>query len=106
MIAPNRPSNDALQAKPEAEQVVVAVDPIIDAAAFYAVQTMLKARDPKAMPPRVVTGPILLTGIATCASCVPENQDAIATIPARPARSRARLRATAVRSPWKNLTGS
>jgi hypothetical protein len=36
MIALNRPSNDALQAKPEAEQVVVAVDPIIDAAAFYA----------------------------------------------------------------------
>lgn len=28
MIAPNRPSNDALQAKPEAEQIVVAVDPI------------------------------------------------------------------------------
>lgn len=27
---------------------------------------MLKARNPKAMPPRVVTGPILLTGIATC----------------------------------------
>ncbi|WP_246756907.1 zinc ribbon domain-containing protein [Bradyrhizobium neotropicale] len=30
---------------------------------------MLKAKNPKAMPPRVVTGPILLTGIATCASC-------------------------------------
>ena len=30
---------------------------------------MLKAKNPRAMPPRVVTGPILLTGIATCASC-------------------------------------
>jgi site-specific DNA recombinase len=30
---------------------------------------MFRARNPKALPPRVVTGPILLTGIATCASC-------------------------------------
>src|SRR5690606_1494814 len=29
----------------------------------------LKARSPKATPPRVVSGPILLTGLATCASC-------------------------------------
>jgi hypothetical protein len=36
MIAPNRPSSDALQAKSEAKQIVVAIDPIIDAAAFYA----------------------------------------------------------------------
>lgn len=55
--------------KPEAEHVSVAVDPIIDALAFDAVQTALRARNPRAMPPRVVTGPILLTGIATCASC-------------------------------------
>ncbi|WQP05272.1 recombinase family protein (plasmid) [Sinorhizobium meliloti] len=57
------------EAKPESDQVTVAVDPIIDAALFDSVQAMLKARNPKAMPPRVVTGPILLTGIATCASC-------------------------------------
>lgn len=57
------------EAKPEADQVAVAVDPIIDAATFDAVQAMLKAKNPKATPPRVVTGPILLTGIATCASC-------------------------------------
>ena len=30
---------------------------------------MLQSRNPKVLPPRVVTGPILLTGIATCASC-------------------------------------
>ena len=36
---------------------------------FDAVQATLRARNPKIMPPRVVTGPILLTGIATCASC-------------------------------------
>ncbi|WP_461331257.1 recombinase family protein [Bradyrhizobium elkanii] len=56
-------------AKPEAEQVIVPVDPIIDEATFDSVQAMLKAKNPRAMPPRVVTGSILLTGIATCASC-------------------------------------
>ncbi|EGE55955.1 Resolvase domain protein [Rhizobium etli CNPAF512] len=55
--------------KPEADHVTVSVEPIIDEAVFYAVQAALKARNPKAMPPRVVSGPILLTGIATCASC-------------------------------------
>ncbi len=55
--------------KPETEQVAVPVDPIIEPALFDAVQARLKARNPKTTPPRVVTGPILLTGIATCASC-------------------------------------
>ncbi|MDE3767593.1 recombinase family protein [Sinorhizobium meliloti] len=57
------------EAKPESEQITVPVEPIIEAGLFDAVQAALKARNPKAMPPRVVTGPILLTGIATCASC-------------------------------------
>jgi site-specific DNA recombinase len=57
------------EAKPEADQIGVAVDPIIDAATFDAVQAMLKAKNPRVLPPRVVTGPILLTGLATCASC-------------------------------------
>lgn len=55
--------------KPEADHVAVPVDPIIDAITFDAVQAMLKAKNPRSMPPRVVTGPILLTGIATCATC-------------------------------------
>jgi len=57
------------EAKPAAEQIAVPVDPIIDAATFDAVQAMLEAKNPRVMPPRVVTGPILLTGIATCAGC-------------------------------------
>jgi site-specific DNA recombinase len=57
------------EAKPEAEQIAVAVDPIIDAATFDSVQALLKSKNPRATPPRVVTGPILLTGLATCASC-------------------------------------
>ncbi|MCV0387187.1 MAG: recombinase family protein [Nitrobacter sp.] len=55
--------------KPEADQIMVPVDPIIDPALFDAVQARLKSRNPKQTPPRVVTGPILLTGLATCASC-------------------------------------
>ncbi len=57
------------EAKPESEQIVVPVDPIIEPAIFDAVQARLKSRNPKVTPPRVVTGPILLTGIATCATC-------------------------------------
>lgn len=53
------------EAKPEAEQIAVAVDPIIDAATFDSVQPLLKAKNLRAMGPRVVTGPIFLTGIAT-----------------------------------------
>jgi site-specific DNA recombinase len=41
------------QAKAEADHVAVAVDAIIDAATFDAVQTALRARNPKALPPRV-----------------------------------------------------
>lgn len=54
--------------KPEAEVVEMAVPPIIDAAEFEAVQTLLKTRCPALTAPRVVSGPTLLTGIcfATC----------------------------------------
>ena len=45
------------------------VPPIIDPATFDAVQRSLRSRNPKKTPPRVVSGPILLTGLATCASC-------------------------------------
>lgn len=65
----NQTDSKTRAAKPEGEQIVLAVDPIIDPATFDAIQVALKARNPKATPPRVVTGPILLTGIATCASC-------------------------------------
>jgi site-specific DNA recombinase len=47
----------------------VPVDPIIEPAMFDAAQARLKSRNPKQTPPRVVTGPILLTGLATCATC-------------------------------------
>ena len=30
---------------------------------------MMEAKDPKKMPPRVVTGDVLLTGLVTCPEC-------------------------------------
>ena len=65
----NRKGARSCETKPETDQVAVAVEPIIDATAFDAVQAMLHARNPRVTPPRVVSGPILLTGLATCASC-------------------------------------
>jgi hypothetical protein len=62
---------DSKTGKPKAasEHIAVPCDPIIDPAIFDALQAQLKSRNPRVTAPRVVTGPILLTGIATCASC-------------------------------------
>lgn len=48
---------------------MVPVEAIIDPKTFDDLQAALKARNPRTTPPRTVTGPILLTGLATCASC-------------------------------------
>ena len=55
--------------KPDSECIRADVPPIIDPEMFARVQQLLKARNPKVTPPRVTTGPILLTGLATCAEC-------------------------------------
>jgi site-specific DNA recombinase len=55
--------------KPEAEVVEMAVPPIIEAAEFEAVQTLLKTRSPAVIAPSIVSGPTLLTGICFCAAC-------------------------------------
>ena len=65
----NRRDSRSGQRKAEAEHIVFEVPPIIDMAIFDRVQSMLKARNPRNTPPRVVSGPILLTGLAVCASC-------------------------------------
>jgi site-specific DNA recombinase len=65
----NRTDSKTRKVKPASEHIVVPVDPVIDPALFDAVQAQLKARNPKVIAPRVVTGPILLTGVATCATC-------------------------------------
>jgi len=55
--------------KPDDQVVAVEVPRLIDQATFDAVQANLKARNPKVMPARVVSGPTLLTGICFCADC-------------------------------------
>ena len=55
--------------KPTTEVVTVEVPPIIDPETFDAVQKLLKARNPKVMPARVISGPTMLTGLIHCAKC-------------------------------------
>ncbi|MGO4836150.1 recombinase family protein, partial [Rhizobiaceae sp. 2RAB30] len=59
----------AKELKPQSEVVVVPVQPLIDRETFHTVQARLKARNPKVMPARVVSGPTLLTGICHRANC-------------------------------------
>lgn len=65
----NRKDSRTYRLKAEAEHVYCDADPIISSALFDAVQRRLKSRNPRVAPPRTVGGPILLTGLATCASC-------------------------------------
>jgi len=46
--------------------VTVPVPPIIDRKTFEAVQKLLKARNPKVIPVRVISGPTMLTGLIHC----------------------------------------
>ncbi len=55
--------------KPTAEHISLVSPIIIDAQIFAQVQKQLKERNPRVTPPWVVSGPILLTGLATCATC-------------------------------------
>jgi site-specific DNA recombinase len=55
--------------KAESEQVFGEGPVIIDPQLFGEVQNLLKSRNPRVTAPRVVSGPILLTGLAVCATC-------------------------------------
>jgi site-specific DNA recombinase len=55
--------------KTSSEHVFAEVPAIIEPAVFEQVQSILKDRNPRVTAPRVVTGPILLTGLAVCATC-------------------------------------
>ncbi|WP_374308935.1 recombinase family protein [Methylocella sp.] len=65
----NTRSAKTREKKPEAEIVEIAVPAIIDQSTFDRVQAKLAANNPHVTAPRVVNGPILLTGLATCAHC-------------------------------------
>ena len=55
--------------KADDQVIVVPVPRLIEQETFDAVQASLKARGPMVTPPRVVSGPTLLTGICFCADC-------------------------------------
>lgn len=65
----NRMSSRTGKWKPDEEVVTSAVPAIIEPHLFEQVQCQLNARSPKVVAPRVTTGPILLTGLAVCATC-------------------------------------
>ena len=65
----NQTSSRTRKRKAEDEVVEIAVPAIIEPHVFEQVQRRLKARNPKTTAPRVITGPILLTGLAVCATC-------------------------------------
>ena len=65
----NRQEARSGKKKSESEWVTTDVPAVIEPPVFDRVQEMLKARNPKVTPPRTITGPILLTGLATCATC-------------------------------------
>jgi site-specific DNA recombinase len=47
----------------------IACPPIVDREIWDAVHESMRARNPKAAPPRTVSGPTLLTGLARCSIC-------------------------------------
>ena len=55
--------------KDKAEWIAFATPVIIDPEIFQEVRNKLESRRPTRIPPRLVDGPTLLTGIAKCASC-------------------------------------
>jgi site-specific DNA recombinase len=65
----NRIEDKTRRLKPASEHVYCDAPAIIEPSVFEQVQAQLKARNPRVVPPRVVTGPILLTGLAACATC-------------------------------------
>jgi site-specific DNA recombinase len=65
----NQASSKTGERKAETEVVEIPVPAIIERDAFEQVRSQLHARSPKGQPPRVTTGPILLTGLAVCATC-------------------------------------
>jgi site-specific DNA recombinase len=68
-MAFNRVEARSRRRKVESEQVFAEVQAIIEPHVFMQVQSFLSARNPRVTPPRVVTGPVLLTGLAVCATC-------------------------------------
>jgi hypothetical protein len=68
-VAVQRAQQANWREKAEDEVRIIAVPQIIDSVTFNAVQRKLAANNPRVSSPRAISGPILLTGLATCAHC-------------------------------------
>ena len=62
----NRTNSRTGERRPREQWVPMEVPAIIDEQSFQSVQARLAERNPRQTPPRVVSGPTLLTGIARC----------------------------------------
>jgi site-specific DNA recombinase len=65
----NQTSSRTRRRKADSEVIEIPVPPLINPDTFEQVQRQLHARSPKVQAPRVTTQPILLTGLAVCATC-------------------------------------
>jgi DNA invertase Pin-like site-specific DNA recombinase len=65
----NKTSSRTRERKPDDEVVTIPVPGLIEPQVFEQVQRQLHARSPRVTAPRTTTGPILLTGLAVCATC-------------------------------------
>jgi site-specific DNA recombinase len=64
----NQASSKTRKRKADDEVIEIPVPAIVELDTFEQVR-QLHARSPKRQPPRMTTGPILLTGLAVCATC-------------------------------------
>jgi len=62
----NRTDSRTGERRPREQWVPMEVPPIIDEQIFQTVQARLAERNPRQTPPRVVSGPTLLTGLTRC----------------------------------------
>ena len=65
----NARDHETKKPKPESEHAIMAVPPIVSKTDYDAVRAHLTSRNPKWTPPRVSSGPNLLTGICFCGAC-------------------------------------
>jgi len=65
----NQASSKTRKRKADDEVIEIPVPAIVELDTFEQVRRQLHARSPKRQPPRMTTGPILLTGLAVCATC-------------------------------------
>ena len=65
----NRRDSRTNEVRDRTEWVTIQVPPIVTRDVFDLTQELLSARSPKNTPPRVVSGPTLLTGLAVCPHC-------------------------------------